>query len=85
MRDGEVVKRLVKKVCENYHLPYFTFTPTFSICPTHGYLAGNQPICPKCGATTEVYSRSVGYLRPVSQWNKGKAEEFKERKTFKVE
>jgi len=85
VKNREVIKRLVKKVCENYHLPYFTFTPTFSICPTHGYLIGNQPVCPKCGAVTEVYSRSVGYLRPVSQWNKGKAEEFKERKTFKTE
>ena len=82
--NGQVIKNLVKKVCENYHLPYFTFTPTFSICPTHGYLPGNQPICPKCGAKTEVYSRSVGYLRPVNQWNKGKKEEFKERKTFKI-
>lgn len=85
VKDGQVVKELVKKVCDNYHLPYFTFTPTFSICPTHGYLPGNQPVCPKCGAKTEVYSRSVGYLRPVSQWNEGKAEEFKERKTFKVD
>lgn len=85
VKDREVVKKLVRKVCENYHLPYFTFSPTFSICPSHGYLSGSQPICPKCGARTEVYSRPVGYLRPVSQWNEGKAEEFKERKTFKIE
>ena len=84
VNDGEVIKNLVRKICNHYKLPYFTFTPTFSICPVHGYLPGNQPICPKCGARTEVYSRSVGYLRPVSQWNKGKREEFKERKTFKV-
>ena len=84
VKEGSVVKRLVRKVCENYHLPYFTFTPTFSICPTHGYLPGNQPICPKCGAETEVYSRSVGYLRPVKQWNKGKQEEFKQRRNFKI-
>ncbi len=84
VENGEVIKNLVRKICEGYHLPYFTFTPTFSICPNHGYLPGNQPICPKCGAETEVYSRSVGYLRPVSQWNKGKQEEFKTRKTFKV-
>jgi len=84
VQDGEVIKNLVKKVCDNYHLPYFTFTPTFSICPTHGYLSGSQPICPGCEARTEVYSRPVGYLRPVSQWNKGKEEEFKERKTFKL-
>lgn len=85
VQNREVIKQLVKKVCENYHLPYFTFSPTFSICPVHGYLSGSQAICPECGAVTEVYSRPVGYLRPVSQWNKGKAEEFKERKTFKIE
>ena len=84
VENGEVIKNLVRKVCKSYHLPYFTFTPTFSICPNHGYLPGNQPICPKCGAKTEVYSRSVGYLRPVSQWNKGKQEEFKQRKSFKI-
>ena len=81
----EVIKKLVKKVCHGYHIPYFTFTPSFSICPNHGYLPGNQPTCPKCGADTEVYSRSVGYLRPVNQWNKGKQEEFKQRKEFKIE
>ena len=84
VKDGNVIKNLVRKICQNYHIPYFTFTPTFSICPTHGYLQGNQPICPKCGAKTEVYSRSVGYLRPVNQWNKGKQEEFRMRKAFKV-
>lgn len=84
IEDPEVVKNLVKKICENYRLPYFTVTPTFSICPSDGYLAGEHNICPKCGAECEVYSRVVGYLRPVSQWNKGKKEEFKLRKTFKV-
>jgi len=79
-----VMKDLVKKICEKYSLPYFTLTPTFSICPTHGYLAGEHQKCPKCGEPCEVYSRVVGYLRPVNQWNKGKQEEFKIRKTFEV-
>ncbi|MEM3448871.1 MAG: anaerobic ribonucleoside-triphosphate reductase, partial [Nitrososphaerota archaeon] len=68
--------------CENFKLPYFTLTPTFSICPEDGYLAGEQHTCPKCGRTAEVYSRVVGYLRPVEQWNQGKQEEFKQRKVF---
>lgn len=76
------VKNLVKSVCTNYHLPYFTFSPTFSICPTHGYLVGEQAICPKCKQRCEVFSRIVGYLRPVSQWNEGKKAEFKLRTTF---
>lgn len=78
------VKILVRKICEQYHLPYFTLTPTFSVCPVHGYLSGEQSTCPECGAECEVYSRVVGYLRPVSQWNKGKREEFKLRKTFRM-
>jgi len=78
------VKSLVRKICENYHLPYFTFTPTFSVCPSHGYLNGEHGICPKCGAECEVYSRVVGYLRPVKQWNNGKQGEFKMRKAFIV-
>jgi anaerobic ribonucleoside-triphosphate reductase len=78
------VKSLVRKICENYHLPYFTFSPTFSVCPVHGYLNGEQSVCQKCGAECEVYSRVVGYLRPLKQWNKGKQEEFKRRKMFKV-
>jgi anaerobic ribonucleoside-triphosphate reductase len=78
------VKSLVRKICENYHLPYFTFSPTFSVCPVHGYLNGEQSVCQKCGAECEVYSRVVGYLRPLKQWNEGKQEEFKRRKMFKV-
>ncbi|HIE06327.1 MAG TPA: ribonucleoside triphosphate reductase [bacterium (Candidatus Stahlbacteria)] len=78
------VKRLVKKICENYRLPYFTFTPTFSVCPSHGYLVGEKKNCPRCKAPTEIYSRSVGYLRPVSQWNAGKQAEFGVRKTYKI-
>lgn len=82
--DIEMVKNLVRKIAENYALPYFTLTPTFSICPVHGYIAGEQPICPKCVVEqkTEVYSRVVGYIRPVEQWNKGKQSEFTDRKTF---
>jgi anaerobic ribonucleoside-triphosphate reductase len=82
--DPQNVKSLVKLICERYHLPYFTVTPTFSVCPTHGYLSGKQETCPRCGAVSEVYSRVVGYLRPVNQWNEGKVEEFKVRKTFKL-
>ncbi|MBW1716399.1 MAG: ribonucleoside triphosphate reductase [Deltaproteobacteria bacterium] len=78
------VKSLVRKICENYHLPYFTFTPTFSVCPVHGYLDGEHEVCPKCGEECEVYSRVVGYLRPVKQWNKGKQAEFKTRRMFAV-
>jgi len=81
---GESVKQLVKKICENYHLPYFTFSPTFSICPEHGYLTGEKYTCPYCQKTTEVYSRIVGYLRPVSQWNEGKKAEFQMRKNFQA-
>lgn len=83
----ESVKALVKKICENFSLPYFTITPTFSICPLHGYIAGKHKICPRCKeegrkTTCEIYSRVVGYLRPVEQWNAGKVEEFKQRKMF---
>jgi len=78
----ESVASLVRKICENFKLPYFTLTPTFSICPEDGYLSGEQHTCPKCGRTTEVYSRVVGYLRPVEQWNQGKQEEFKQRRVF---
>jgi ribonucleoside-triphosphate reductase len=73
---------LARKVAWNFRLPYFTLTPTFSVCPTHGYLSGEHKQCPKCGANCEVYSRVVGYLRPVDQWNDGKQAEFAIRKTF---
>lgn len=82
--DISTMKNLVKKVCENYRLPYFTFSPTFSICPNHGYVKGEHETCPKCGEECEVYSRIVGYIRPVKQWNKGKKAEFKNRKTFNI-
>lgn len=80
----ETMKNLVKKICNNYHLPYFTFSPTFSTCPNHGYVAGEHYTCPECGASCEVYSRVVGYIRPVQQWNKGKKQEFLDRQEFKI-
>jgi len=80
--DPQSVKRLVQKICYNYHLPYITFTPTFSVCPSHGYIKGEQEKCPTCDDDCEVYSRVVGYLRPVKQWNKGKQEEFNSRQVF---
>lgn len=84
---AESVKQLIKKITCNFHLPYITLSPTFSICPQHGYLYGEHQICPKCNdlgqiVKTEVYSRIVGYLRPVNQWNNGKAQEYKERKLY---
>ena len=82
--DADSVKQFVRTVCSSYRLPYFTFTPTFSICPTHGYLNGQHEQCPRCGGRCEVYSRVVGYLRPISQWNEGKAEEFKRRSSFDI-
>ena len=82
--DTDVVKNIVRKICSNYHLPYFTLTPTFSICPNHGYLPGEKTNCPQCQAPCEIYSRIVGYLRPLSQWNEGKKDEFRLRKTIKT-
>lgn len=82
VEHGQSIKALVKSICESYKLPYFTFSPTFSICGQHGYLDGEQPVCPFCQKDTEVFSRIVGYLRPVSQWNDGKKAEFKLRTTF---
>jgi ribonucleoside-triphosphate reductase len=82
--DARVVKGLIKKVCTQFHVPYFTLTPSFSVCPSHGYLAGKQESCPVCHDETEVYSRIVGYLRPIKQWNEGKQAEFNIRKAFKA-
>ena len=82
--DLEAVKSMVRKIAANYKLPYFTLTPTFSICPSHGYLDGEQRNCSICNQETEVYSRVVGYLRPVKQWNSGKQAEYGNRRTFKV-
>ena len=83
--DIDTMKNLVKKICNNYRLPYFTFSPTFSTCPEHGYLAGEHFKCPKCGKDCEVFTRIVGYIRPVRQWNEGKAAEYEIRKNFDVE
>ena len=80
--DAEALKKLVKTICQNYKLPYFTFSPSFSVCPVDGYIAGEHPECTKCGKTTEVYSRVVGFLRPVSHWNDGKQAEFEMREHY---
>ncbi len=82
INDIQTVKKMIKTIAENYELPYFTLTPTFSICPTHGYVSGEHHNCPTCRAECEVYSRVVGYIRPVKQWNHGKKQEFAERKEF---
>ena len=84
--DIATVKAMIKKIFTNFQLPYITLTPTYSICPTHGYLSGEHFECPKCTIkqACEVYSRIVGYYRPVSHFNVGKQEEFHERKTFEV-
>ncbi|MGA2386564.1 MAG: ribonucleoside triphosphate reductase [Candidatus Bathyarchaeia archaeon] len=82
LNSWKAAAELIKKVAWNSKLPYFTLTPTFSVCPTHGYTNGEHRVCPTCGANCEVYSRVVGYLRPVDQWNDGKQAEFAIRKTF---
>lgn len=75
---------LVRKIAENYKLPYYTMSPTYSVCAEHGYLDGEQFICPHCGHKTEVYSRITGYYRPIQNWNDGKAQEFKDRKVYEI-
>ena len=85
LSSGDSCKRLLKKVVYNTRIPYFTITPTYSICSDHGYLKGEHSICPICGKEAEVYSRVVGYFRPVKNWNKGKQEEFRQRVEYKVE
>ncbi len=83
--EEKQARLLVKKICENFRLPYITITPTFAICNEHGYLKGKQEVCPRCSRQTEVYSRVVGYLRPVRDWNLGKQAEWQDRKTYAVE
>lgn len=82
--DWKAAAALVRKISEHYRLPYYTMSPTYSICKDHGYLSGEQYTCPHCGAVTEVYSRITGYYRPVQNWNDGKTQEFKERKVYDI-
>ncbi len=81
--DWKAAAALVRKIAENYELPYYTISPTYSVCVDHGYLPGEQYTCPHCGKKTEVYSRITGYYRPVQNWNDGKSQEFKDRKTYR--
>ena len=82
--DWKAAAALVKKIADNYKLPYYTLSPTYSICKDHGYLSGEQYTCPICGGKTEVYSRITGYYRPVQNWNDGKSQEFKDRKVYDI-
>ena len=83
--DWQAAAKLVKTIADNYRLPYYTLSPTYSICKEHGYLAGEQKTCPHCGKTTEVYSRITGYYRPVQNWNDGKLQEYKNRTEYDIE
>ena len=83
--DWRAAASLVRKIAENYRLPYYTLSPTYSVCREHGYLTGEQKTCPHCGAKTEVYSRITGYYRPVQNWNDGKAQEYRNRKVYDIE
>ena len=83
--DWKSAANLVRKIAENFKLPYYTLSPTYSICPEHGYVAGEHFTCPTCGKTCEVWSRITGYYRPVQNWNDGKVQEFKDRKLYDVE
>ncbi len=85
LSDWRSAAALVRKIAENYELPYYTLSPTYSICTEHGYLKGEQKTCPVCGKATEVYSRITGYYRPVRNWNDGKSQEYLDRKTYLVE
>ena len=82
--DWKAAANLVRKIAENYKLPYYTMSPTYSVCKNHGYLTGEQYTCPHCGEKTEVYSRITGYYRPVQNWNDGKSQEFKDRKVYDI-
>lgn len=84
LTDWKSAANLVRKIAENYRLPYYTLSPTYSICKNHGYLAGEIKSCPVCGEGTEIYSRITGYYRPIQNWNDGKAQEFKDRRTYNV-
>ena len=82
LKDWKSCAELVRKIAENYKLPYYTMSPTYSVCESCGYINGEVNTCPKCGKETEIYSRITGYYRPVKNWNTGKTEEFKQRKTY---
>ena len=81
----EAAANLVRKIAENYRLPYYTLSPTYSVCKNHGYLTGEQFTCPECGESAEVYSRITGYYRPVQNWNAGKTQEYKERREYVID
>ena len=83
--DWKAAANLVKKIAENYKLPYYTMSPTYSVCKNHGYIAGEEYVCPECGEKTEVYSRITGYYRPVQNWNDGKSQEYKDRAVYNIE
>jgi ribonucleoside-triphosphate reductase len=85
VKDWKTCREFVKRVAQNYHLPYFTITPTFSICPNHGYLQGEISQCPTCNHSCEIWSRIVGYFRPVDQWNKGKKSEYADRVEYQIQ
>ncbi len=82
--DWKAAANLVRKIAENYRLPYYTMSPTYSVCKDHGYLTGEQYVCPVCGNKTEVYSRITGYYRPVQNWNVGKSQEFRDRRVYDI-
>ena len=82
--NWKTTANLVRKIAENYRLPYYTISPTYSICRNHGYISGEVYECPECGEKTEVYSRITGYYRPVQNWNDGKSQEFKDRVTYDI-
>jgi ribonucleoside-triphosphate reductase len=84
IKDTGVAKNLIKKIFTKYQLPYISFTPTFSVCQDHGYISGEHFTCPECGRSTEVWSRVVGYLRPVQNYNAGKREEYGQRKKYVI-
>ena len=82
--DWQAAANLVRKIAENYRLPYYTLSPTYSVCKTHGYLSGEHFTCPHCGESAEVYSRITGYYRPVQNWNAGKTQEYKDRREYNI-
>lgn len=82
--DWKAAANLVRTIAENYKLPYYTMSPTYSVCSEHGYLTGEQKACPKCGRATEIYSRITGYYRPVQNWNDGKLQEYQNRTEYRM-